>query len=136
MINYVFGTILTEFAKKISRSIGVIKKLSAFSPQSSLITLYFSIVYSHVFYAIKVWGSSSQTHLNRLKRLLDKCLKIYCRPSHNGLEGDRKCLKFDQIYNYLLLIRTLNYYTVTLGLYFREKFKIRVTEHQYNTHFY
>ena len=130
-----FSNHINQICKKISRSIGVIKKLSAYLPQSSLITLYYSIVYPHVIYAIKVWGSSSQTQLNRLRRLLDKCLKIYCRPSHNGLKGDGKFLKFDQIYNYFLFIRTFNYYTMTLRPYFREKFQIRVTEYQYNIQF-
>ena len=130
-----FSDHINKICRKVSRSIGVNKKLSAYLPQSSLITLYYSIVYPHLFYAIEVWGSSSKTQLNRLRRLLDECLEILCKSSHNGLEGDRIFFLLYQISKYFLLIRTFRYYTMNLGPYFRDKFQIRVTEHQYDTRF-
>ena len=55
-----FSDNINQTCKKVSRSINVMKKLSAYLPQTSLKTLFYSIVYPHIIFAIEVWGSSSQ----------------------------------------------------------------------------
>ena len=130
-----FSDHINLVCNKISRSIGVIKKVSDYLPQTALRSLYYTLVYPHVIYAIEVWGSSSQTQLNRLRRLLDKCLKIICEATRNDNRVDIRFLNFDQIYKYFCLIRIFKYYTMNLGPYFKDKFEVSSTEHQYNTRF-
>ena len=83
--------------KTISRSI-VFKKFADYLPQTSLRSLFYTIVYPHAIYAMEVWGSSSQTQVKRLRRLIDKCLKIICEASRNGIPVDTMFLSFDQLY--------------------------------------
>ena len=56
-----FSDLNNFVCKQVSRSIGVIKKVSDLLPQTSLRPLYYTIVYPYVIYAIEVCGSSSQT---------------------------------------------------------------------------
>ena len=64
-----FSNNINQMCKKVSFSVGLIKNSSAYLPQSSLRTLYNSIVYPYIVYAIEVFGSSSETQLNRLRKL-------------------------------------------------------------------
>ena len=61
-----FSDHINLVCKKISRPIGVVKKASDYMPHTALRSLYYNILYPHVIYATEVWGSSSQTQLNRL----------------------------------------------------------------------
>ena len=83
-----------------------------------------------------MWGNSSQTQLNRFRRLLDKYLKTFCKLSPNRFEEERFYIYFDQIYKYFLLTQIFKYYTMNLGPSFRDKLEIRVTEQKYNTRFF
>ena len=48
---------------KTIRSIGLLYKVSPFVNNKILNMLYYSLVYPHLNYAIEVWGSADQTHL-------------------------------------------------------------------------
>ena len=61
-IKYHIGNI----SKNISRSIGLLYKIRPFVNISNMKTLYYSLVYRHLLYAIEVWGSAGITLLNRL----------------------------------------------------------------------
>ena len=61
---------------KISKSIGLIAKLRYFVPQSTLITLYWSLVYPYLNYGISAWGQASKTNLNKLLLLQKRALRF------------------------------------------------------------
>ena len=46
-------------SKKMSRSIGAINRVKTLLPSHVLCKLYYSLVYSHLTYAVIVWGESS-----------------------------------------------------------------------------
>ena len=50
----------------ISRSIGVLYKIKPLVNLKILQTLYYSIIYPHLIYAIEVWGSVDTTHTNHI----------------------------------------------------------------------
>ena len=50
----------------ISRSIGVLYKIKPFVNLQILKTLYYSLIYPHLIYAIEVWGSADTTHMNHI----------------------------------------------------------------------
>ena len=84
---------------KIARSAGVISKLQFYLPQSSLVILYFSLVHTHLLYAL---ASTYNTYLSKLKRLQNKAVRIISRtsikdritPNYHRLE----ILKLDDLY--------------------------------------
>ena len=51
---------------KISRSIGIMYRLRNYVNLKVLKSLYHSLVYSHIVYGIQVWGSASDSELNKI----------------------------------------------------------------------
>ena len=68
---------------KLSSTIAIFYKLRNFLPMNILITVYYSIVYSHLQYAVTGWGNCSitlrkrfQIKQNTIIRIINKC-RIY-----------------------------------------------------------
>ena len=57
---------IDNIASKISKSIGLLYKIRYFVDIKIIKTLYYCLVYPYLIYAIEVWGSADETHLNRL----------------------------------------------------------------------
>ena len=55
-----------ELRKKINRSIGIIYKMKFASPRSVLLSLYYSLVHSHLNYGICVWGNAAAYEISKL----------------------------------------------------------------------
>ena len=64
-----FKSHINHLENKISRSVGVIAKLSYYLPHNTLITLYYTLIQSHLLYALPVWASTYKTYLLKLKKL-------------------------------------------------------------------
>ena len=67
---------IDTIASKISRSIGVISKARYFISQTSLLQLYYSLVYPYLYYGNVVWGSTYKTRLKRLLILQKRIIRI------------------------------------------------------------
>ena len=65
-IKYLSVLIILNLSKKISRAIGIIYKLSLFLPLKIMRNVYYSLVYSHIIYAIEVWRSACKTELEKI----------------------------------------------------------------------
>jgi hypothetical protein len=61
---------------KIARGLGIICKARKSLNDKSLLTLYYSMIYSHLTYCIEVWGNTFTTHINSLFRLQKKAVKL------------------------------------------------------------
>ena len=57
---------IEKICKTISRSIGILYKIRPFVDIKILKTLYYSLIYPHLIYAIEVWGSADSTHMNHI----------------------------------------------------------------------
>ena len=69
-------THIENVSSKISKSIGLLYKIRPFVDTKLMKTLYYSIVYSHLIYAIEVWGSADDTHLNKLLILQKRIVRL------------------------------------------------------------
>ena len=67
---------ILNVSKKISRSIGVMYKLREFMNTKMLKSIYYSLIYSHLVYAIQVWGSACDTELNKILILQKKAVRM------------------------------------------------------------
>ena len=128
-----FSAHITTVCNKISRNIGFINKLSHFIPKNPLRCLYYSLIYPHLTYAIEAWGNSSKTKLSRLRRLLDRCLKILGKESNDSTYHGLKLFTLNEIYQFFTFIRIFKYYSSGLGNYFRYKFSMNQVAHSYRT---
>ena len=57
---------ISNITKKISRAIGILYKLRPFLPINVMKNIYYSLIYSHIIYAIEVWGSAFKTELDKI----------------------------------------------------------------------
>ena len=66
---------IKNVALKVSRGLGIIAKLKPFLKDNLIRTIYFSVVYSHLFYGIQAWGSADPTVRNKLDILQNKAVR-------------------------------------------------------------
>ena len=67
---------INELSKKLSRAIGLLYKIRAYSPKPIMISLYFAIFHSHLTYGLPVWGFANQGLLDNITLLQKKALRI------------------------------------------------------------
>ena len=91
MINYLQNPILIFFEKKLSRSVGIMPKLSYHLPPNALLTLYHSLVHVHLIYALPVWATTFLTYLIKLKRLQNKAIGIITKTSPKNKISQHNC---------------------------------------------
>ena len=99
--NLSFDYHINQLSKKLGRSNGILSKLRHYTSKDTLISVYYSLIYSHILYGCPVWTLTSLNNLNHISILQKKCLRIVnFSPfnSHtNKLFFDNKILKFDDI---------------------------------------
>ena len=67
---------ITAISKKISRSIGIMYKIRSYLPLQIMKNLYYSLIYSHIVYAIEVWGSAFKTDIAKILVLQKRALRL------------------------------------------------------------
>ena len=60
--NRTFNDHVKNVTTKISRSVGVMWRLHYQLPADVMVKLYYSLVYSHLTYALLAWGRSGRTN--------------------------------------------------------------------------
>ena len=67
---------ITSVCKKISRSIGVMYRIRKYLNINVLKNIYYSLIYSHIVYAIQVWGSADDTDLENILILQKRAVRM------------------------------------------------------------
>ena len=75
---------ISQVARKISKSIGVINRARFFLPKPCLKTLYYCLVYPYLHYCIIVWGSTYKTNLRRLVSLQKRVIRIISKSTFDS----------------------------------------------------
>ena len=73
---FFFKNHIALLENKIAHSVGVMTKLNYCFPQDTLLSLYYSLVHTHLIYALPAWASICKTQLVRLQRLRNEALQI------------------------------------------------------------
>ena len=91
-------------AKKISKSVSILKMLKFTFPSNVLKNIYFSLIYPYYTYCNLVWGSAVSTHIDILIKLQKKSVRSISKVGyldHTGpLFTNLKLLQVHEIYNY------------------------------------
>ena len=99
--NLSFDHHVNQLSKKLSRTNGILSKLRHYTSKDTLISVYYSLFYSHILYGCPVWSLTTINNLNCISVLQKKCIRILnFSPfnSHtNQLFSDNKILKLDDI---------------------------------------
>ena len=67
---------ISNTSKKISRALGIMYKLRPFLPLKVLKNVYYSLIYSHIIYAIESWGSASKSELDKMLILQKRAMRL------------------------------------------------------------
>ena len=117
--NLAFKDHANKVTSNISKSVCVMRRLHCQLPVNVMITLYYSLVYSYLTYALLEWGRSESTNAANIEcshRRAYKWLTDY----------NQKILTFHSIYDYFALVKAFNTNTLTFYQYFKDK----LTSHQ------
>ena len=71
-----FAQHIDKLCSKISKNIGIIRRLSSVVPRPILRTLYFSLVNPYLTYCIIIWGNSRAVHIDKLYLLQKRAVRI------------------------------------------------------------
>ena len=130
-----------NISEKISRAIGLLYKIRPFVDIKIMKTLYYSLIYPHLLYAIEVWGSAGITTLNRLFFLQKRIVRLlsysdvrrtdFSFPPSNPLK--KQLLKVHDIFKMTITKFIYNCLNKTSPVNFQSWFKLTVQVHNHNT---
>ena len=135
---------ISNVSKKISRAIGIMYKLRPFLPLSVMKNVYYSLIYSHIIYAIEAWGTASQTEIDKILILQKRALRLMtfndiyptvCGPliSSGPIFAKLKTLKINDIYKYQVSKFIFKCLNKTAPINFHSWFKINHERQEYGT---
>ena len=103
---------------KISKSIGIIRKISNYVTTRTLISLYYSLIYPYLTYCNLTWGSTCDAHLIPLITLQKKAVRVINKVNYlehtSPLFFANKILKLPDLIKYrqaIHIFKNLSQYT-------------------------
>ena len=134
---------ISNVSKKISRAIGIMYKLRPFLPLKIMKSVYYSLIYSHIVYAIEAWGSAFKTELNKILILQKRALRLMTyndrRPTIHGplISSDpifikMETLKISDIYKYQVSKFIFKCNNKMAPINFHNWFKVNHERHGYS----
>ena len=134
---------IDKICKTICRSIGILYKIRPYVNLKILKTLYYSLIYPHLIYAIEVWGSADNTYLNHIFMLQKRTVQMinysdkrqpdFAFPSADPLFLKLGFLKVHNIFRLKIakfIHNSLNKHNPTI---FHSWFKLTTQTHTHNT---
>ena len=95
-------------------------------PADVMVKLYYSLVYSHLTYALLSWGRSGRTNAAKIECAHRRARKLLTDYNHG-------ILTFHSIYDYFPLLTAFNTNTLNLNQYFKDKLYFHQPSHMHNT---
>ena len=113
-----FNLHIQMICNKISKSIGIIRKISNYVSTSTLISLYYSLIYPYLTYCNLTWGSTYDSHLIPLITLQKKAIRVINKVNYlehtSPLFFANKILKLPDLIKYrqaIHIFKNLSQYT-------------------------
>ena len=95
-------------------------------PADGMHKLYYSLVYSHLTYAILAWARSGRTNAAKIECAHRRAIKLLT-------DNNQQILTFHSIYDYFALLKTFNTNTLNFHQYFKGKLFSHQPFHMHNT---
>jgi len=67
---------ITQVGIKISQCVGVLNRVKHYLPHGVLLSLYYTMIHSHLLYCIIVWGGACQSNLKLIINLQKRALRV------------------------------------------------------------
>jgi hypothetical protein len=124
---------ISKIANKISRSIGIIKRMKNFVPPFILKMIYNSLIVPHIYYGITAWGHD----FSRIHKLQKYAIRLITKSKYNShtepILKKIECLKVADIYVLQCMKLFHKYKNNQLPTYFHNMFPENASFHSYNT---
>ena len=117
-------------SKRLSRSTGLMRRISSCVPQYVIKMLYISIFYSHLIYAVTVWVGTGISNNSKIASIQKRALKLF----ENG-NGSSKPIDYWHLYSFYLMRK---FQTIVHGdnsQYFYNKILPLIPDHEHLTRF-
>ena len=124
--------------QKVSATFGVLRRLSYFTPNYVLRTIYLSLIYPYLMYGVEVWGGSSESLLCRLSKLQDRCIRLCSNTAREDMQNlyrEYKLLPFAEIYKYCVSVKFFQYFKLHRNVFLEDEISNLSTSHNYFTRF-
>ena len=103
-----FSFHIDVLAGKLSRIVGVIRKVACLINSHHMRTLYFSLFYFILIYGITVGGSAGTIQLNRIVTIHNRMVRLMIPGNTAQSFTTLKLLTFHDICKYFLLVKTFS----------------------------
>lgn len=124
---------VTMLCKKLSRTIGILKRLQNMLPTTILLTIYNSLFLPYLHQSILLWGHDS----GRIFKLQKRAIRLVFKKKYNAhtdpLFKANGLLKFEDIYRQASLKFYHKYTHNQLPVYFSDMFSTIHEQHNYDT---
>ena len=128
-----WNTHVNKIATKLSRLIGMFKRIHKFLPVKTLLLIYNSLFLPHLNYSILAWGYS----WDRIFKLQKSAIRLICHERYNAhtdpLFKSLKLLKLQDIYKHKALKFYYRYSQNQIPEYFKNMFDFPTLTHPYET---
>ena len=128
---------INYLCNKISKGIGIIRKVRDVLNKDTLINLYYTFIYPYLTYCNIVWGRAANIHLSRLHLLQKRVLRVICKThflAHTEpLFKDCNVLNVYQINQYVTGIFMYKYNKCLLPNIFENMYERQSDKHNYCT---
>ena len=112
-VNLTFNDHVKNVTTKISKSVGVMRRPHCQLPANVMVKLYYSLVYSHLTYALLAWGRSGSTNAATIECAHRRACKLLT-------DYNQKILTFHSIYDYFALPKTFKVDTLNYHQYLKK----------------
>lgn len=133
-----FASHINYVCSRLSRSCGIIRKLSFYLPLHVLKKIYLSLALPHLTYGVEIWGGTALTGLSKLGGLQDRCVKRLSYAVQSDISTIYQCnnlLPLSAIHKYFVSIKFYQYFILARSHYFYDIFNKIQIQHSIPTRF-
>ena len=130
-----FGEHTNKIATKLSRGVGLLRKMKQIVPRRVLKQLFYAYIYSRFTYGIICYGSAYQNQIQRVKNLIRRALKLVlnCDTLTPEMCKAERLFDFEMAYNYFCCINMYRIIQLNHHDFLATKLLSYQTNHNYET---
>ena len=130
-----FSEHTNKISTKLSRGVGVLRKMKQIVPRNVLKQLYYGIIYSKFTYGITCYGSAYQNQIQRLKNLTRRALKLVVNSETLTPEicKNERLFDYETAYKYFCSINMYRIIQLNHHEFLANKLLSYQTNHSYET---
>ena len=108
---------INNICRKMCNSLGIMRRIKPFVPQSSLVTIYNTMFLPHLDYGIILWSNCGNTNLSRIQKLQNTAMRIILSaPFRTHINDMLKTLGFMDVRNRISYVTGCMMYKVINGM--------------------